>query len=256
MNDIWDPKKSMNPESNVDTGLLVSVRNLAEASTVLKHRVQILDFKEPNAGALGAVDAALLEGFVELASEENGGPMFSFAAGELIDANKNLIDQYSTTVLHCFDYVKIGLAGCAELPDWQDRWRAYFSGTVNASPVMVAYFDHQSCKAPPIDACLELAEQVGGCETILLDTFYKTHDLFASIDLQSLKAFASRVRDAKLKLVVAGSVSTSSLAKVLSAGPDFVGVRGAVCNGSRAGSIDPAKVQKLVAALANASTYS
>lgn len=246
----------MNPESNVDTGLLVSVRNLAEASSVLKHRVRILDFKEPNAGALGPVDASLLEEFAELDFWENGRPKFSFAAGELVDANKNLSDQYSTAVLHYFDYVKIGLAGCAELPDWQDRWRAYFSGTVNASPVMVAYFDHQSCKAPPIDACLKLAEQVEGCETILLDTFYKTHDLFASIDLMSLKAFASRVRDAKLKLVIAGSVGTSSLAKVLSAGPDFIGVRGAVCNGSRVDSIDPAKVKQLVATLANASTYS
>ena len=99
------------------TGLLVSVANRQEAEAALDAGADLLDLKEPAVGALGAVSPAVMHEVAGwLASR---GPL-SVALGELATLDPRLPGLVPAGV----NFAKLGLAGSANLPDWQDRWPA------------------------------------------------------------------------------------------------------------------------------------
>ena len=52
------------------TGMLASVASLEEAKTVLEHRVDIIDLKNPKLGALGQLDCGTISSVVELVNNQ------------------------------------------------------------------------------------------------------------------------------------------------------------------------------------------
>ncbi len=224
-------------------GLLISVKNPEEALTVARFPVAILDIKNPENGALGAASRQDLQEIVRaLADREpsNAPKMLrSFSAGELIDwastkSNSTIPAFYGAELVEQFAFVKIGLAGMAKPADWKQRWQKVFESLPAVTqPVAVAYLDHGLAGAPPPADVIEFATEQSECSTILFDTFDKSGDLFDSLNGDELKRIVSRSRSGGLATVVAGSVSRSNLGIVLVADPDYIGVRGAVCNGTR-----------------------
>jgi uncharacterized protein (UPF0264 family) len=63
--------------------------------------------------------------------------------------------------------------------------------------------------------------------------------LFDHWPAAELAEFATAVRDERLKLVLAGSLSMAAIPTALKLKPDYVAVRGAVCRPSRSGRLDP-----------------
>src|SRR5215831_2305612 len=90
--------------------LLVSARNAAEASAALAGGADIVDAKEPSAGALGAVSIGVLR---QMLSTVNAACPVSAAAGDATDAAA--LERH---VLACaaegVAFVKIGFAGIAD----------------------------------------------------------------------------------------------------------------------------------------------
>lgn len=233
------------------TRLLVSVRDLDEARDCLEQPIDILDFKEPRCGALGAVPVEVLQRFLvestarTIPGASSSQPQLSFATGELgeqIAAGNRLTDLVPHDILQTFHYAKIGLEGCCRIEGWQSHWQNFFAGDFLTEPVMVAYLDHATCDAPNVEDCLRLAQVHPRCQTLLLDTFSKSSDLFSSIDDAELTRVIRNAKALGLRSVVAGSVSMENLDRVRLARPDLVGVRGAVCSGDRGSRIDRKKV--------------
>ncbi len=226
------------------TQLIVSVRNAAEAAIAEAAGADLIDVKEPLRGPLGAADVETIGAVATLLA---GRVPLSAALGELTAAVKlpaNLAGRVQ--------YAKIGLAGCRSMPDWQQRWQ----GAIGALPrgivaVAVAYADWQSAGAPPPDVALELGIALG-CRAALLDTFDKSRGpLFNHLAFDQVARFVLAARRQQLVSVVAGGLGLDEIAQALQLSPDYIAVRGAVCDTQRTGSLDAARVVR-VASLVHA----
>ena len=236
-------------------GLLVSVRDAQEARLCLRHGVDILDLKEPTAGALGLVSDAVIYQVQHLARQvvAEDRPKLSFALGELVDWNSQryprLLDRFSCDQIADMSFVKIGLAGAQQLDDWQTVWCELFADMPESiQPVVVGYLDRLpeavrgrtaevDVRCPDIEQLIEFAKDRPQVTTILLDTCDKDNNLFASVDDKRLQKIIATADQAGLDCVVAGSVEIDSMPRVIKAGATLVGVRGAVCDGDRSGEL-------------------
>lgn len=232
--------------------ILISVRNLEEARIVARHEIGILDVKEPNRGSLGAAETSVLR---EIADATELGVVKSFSAGELSDwidicrpeKSDSLEDRYGKTVLSQYRFIKVGLASMTRRADWKRDWQGLFGFLpVNTSAVLVAYLDHYECEAPAPGEIIEFASEQKCCDAVLFDTYYKRGNLFSHLSKDGLSQIVAITKQHNLISVVAGSIDDTCLAAVRDAGPDFIGVRGAVCRDSRSSEIDEALVRNFL----------
>jgi uncharacterized protein (UPF0264 family) len=113
----------------------------------------------------------------------------------------------------------------------------------------VLYADWPKARSP------DPHELLAACRTqqvnvLLIDTFDKSAgNLLEVWPLVELKRFVSAARDARLTIVLGGSLTIETLPHVLPLEPDYIAVRGAACRGGREGPIDPQRVRALLAAI-------
>jgi (5-formylfuran-3-yl)methyl phosphate synthase len=221
------------------TGLLVSVRNAAEALVAWKAGADLIDVKEPSNGSLGA---AAQDEWHAVRQTIDGGLPISVALGELLK------DPIADHAQHCagYSFAKLGLAGCAKLDGWQSRWSQVLENLpISVAPVAVIYADHRCAESPDPFSILEAAHQLQ-CAAVLFDTFGKqAGDLFAHLSTETMSTLCQEARDRGLRVVLAGSLGPSKIETALSLAPDYIAVRGAVCRGPRTGTIDGGLVRDL-----------
>jgi hypothetical protein len=222
------------------TGLLVSVRNAAEARLALAGGADLIDVKEPHRGSLGPADPTTWREVVDAVA---GRRPVSVALGELLTDRVGELAPQAIGIR----FAKTGLAGCAAVADWPSVWRKSLAGLQrDVTKVAVAYADFKQARAPNPGEVLQHALDLH-CEVILFDTFTKDRGgLLNHLPYSELQTWVREIRLRGLKVVLAGSLDRSSITRVLSVAPDFIAVRGAVSRGDRTGSLD----QKLVANLA------
>ena len=232
------------------TRLLVSVRNATEALAALDGGAGWIDVKEPARGALGAADPATIASVVRAVADRC--PV-SAALGELDSHTPEMARQIPRGV----SLVKVGLAGCGPRNDWRDAWAdvaaALPKGVALAA---VVYADWQAAAAPRPAAVLAAAISIG-CATLLIDTFDKRGPaLFDCFPPNELADFTTEVRQAGLRLALAGSLTLNSVDRALRLSPDLVAVRGAACRAGRGGEVEAARVRELADAIAKRATIS
>jgi uncharacterized protein (UPF0264 family) len=225
--------------------LLVSVRSAAEARLALAGGADIIDAKEPVAGALGAVSLATFAAIVESVS---GSVPVSAALGEAVD--EHIISERVRAFGRAgAAFVKIGFAGftCAEgVATMIAAARLAASGSGTAV-VAVAYADFDLVNSLSPDVIGEAA-RVAGANGVLLDTAGKKGPgLLRLIPERQIRAWVSRAQTAGMFAALAGQLRAADLAAVGTSGADIVGVRGAVCGGDRNGRINAGKVRALSA---------
>ncbi len=143
-------------------------------------------------------------------------------------------------------FAKLGLAGCAGLPDWQEQWRHALDGLSPATaPVAVIYADWQLAAAPPPRDVLAAARQAG-CRALLVDTFDKRGPGLTGLwSLDELRQVVRAGRDWGLIVVLAGQLRQEHFPILLPLEPDLLAVRGAACRTDRTSRIDPRLVREL-----------
>ena len=236
----YGPLRSPLPlQSPLMTRLLISVRSAAEARVALDCGAEIIDVKEPSRGPLGAAELSSLR---EVVDEIGGQKPISMAAGELLSWDTTRQPQ----VPHGVSYVKLGLAGCLDAPDWPQAWRRIVENLPGGTaPVGVVYADWPRARSPRPDQVLEAADRLS-CPFLLVDTFDKAGgSLLDAWPLEALGHFVGSVRCRRMQLVLAGSLSEATILPVLPLKPDFVGVRGAVCRGGRSGPIEAERISRI-----------
>ena len=228
------------------TQLLVSVRSAAEAELACAAGADLIDVKEPARGPLGAADAAVIEAVV--ATVDRRRPV-SAALGELV-GGAGLADDLTDGV----QFAKFGLAGCRRLPAWKRTWQAAIERLPRGvAPVGVAYADWQAAGSPEPFEVLALAQEVG-CAAVLLDTFDKSAGpLTEHAAWDEIGAFIAGAAALGMLSVVAGGLDMGQIAHMLPLSPDYFGVRGAACAGSRTGQLKADRVRCLAAMLHTAS---
>ncbi|HEY1601518.1 MAG TPA: (5-formylfuran-3-yl)methyl phosphate synthase [Pirellulales bacterium] len=228
------------------TGLLVSVRDRKEASDALQAGADLIDLKEPRHGPLGAVDSAVMHDALHMVE---GRVPVSVALGELTDVTAAMIADVPRGI----SLVKFGLAGCGPQADWHRRLAAALAGLQDGiGGVAVVYADWQVANAPAPVSVLEHAARTG-CRAVLVDTWRKgAGSLLDLWNLDECAAFVTHVHAAGLRAVLAGSLTMHSIELLLPLAPDYVAVRGAVCQGPRTGRLSAQLVTQLKHSMANA----
>jgi uncharacterized protein (UPF0264 family) len=222
--------------------LLVSVTSANDAETALCAGADIIDAKDPSAGALGAVE---LDVFADIGAVVGGRRPLSAALGDLTDV-LSAARRASSFAARGAQIVKIGFAPASSA----GRVRELIETTVNASAgarvVAVAYADASADETVDARRLIEIAAR-SGATGILIDTADKAGPgLCALWTEDELSTWIARVHDCELFAAVAGKLQARDIAWAAELGADVAGVRGAACDGGRTGRVSRELVQRLV----------
>ena len=222
-------------------GLLVSVRSAGEARVALAGGANVIDVKEPDRGPLGAADELVVRDVV--AAVGDFVPV-SMAVGELVEIGDSCLASCGAA------FVKFGLSGCGTKTNWTASWYGLVARLPpDVRAVAVAYADWRAALAPSPDDVLEHAVACQ-CPALLIDTWEKKgRTLFDHWPWEEAQQFCRRVRDAKLGLVLAGSLSIAEMTTAVRCRPHLIAVRGAACVGGRNGHVSLSRVRSLRAAI-------
>ena len=229
--------------------LLVSAANAADARAALDGGADIIDAKEPAAGALGAVSPATLRAIHQAIA---GRRPLSAALGEAADEREVERDARAAATLGAA-YVKFGFAGVRDVERATALLAAAARGAATGGEtrvIAVAYADAGRVGALAPSAVVESAA-AAGVHGVLLDTARKDGPALLALDGRDAVArWVREGRDASLLVALAGRLALADLAAVRDLGADVAGVRGAACVGGRGGRVSASLVRGLRAACA------
>lgn len=242
--------KTKRPELSVPE-LLVSVQSIEEFERVAAiGDIDIIDLKDPSRGALTPTSAELWHEVAERSLQRNErSPQrklhqsLSAALGEF-----DLADQCVEQLPPEFRFAKMGLSGC----DHPDRLPRHWESIQRRLPeqtelVAVAYADWRAAQTiRPIDI-LHLAAH-HGMQRILIDTFIKDgQSTINHLGIASLREFSEASKQAGMWWSLAGSIDLKQIDQLETCGiaPNCIGVRGAVCDGSRDKALSIQKCERL-----------
>lgn len=211
------------------TRLLASVRSIAEARQALAGGVDILDLKEPSAGALGAAPLQVTAGVVRLAA---GRIPVSATIGDLPMQPRALARAVTACAATGVTFVKVG---CFETRALQPCLEAIDRAPRGDSGLVAVLFADRSPSLHPLDAIAA----AGFCG-VMLDTCDKrAGGLRAHATEEVLAAFLAEAHRLRLFAGLAGSLTVDDIPPLLALRPDYLGFRGALCaRGARESVLD------------------
>jgi (5-formylfuran-3-yl)methyl phosphate synthase len=223
--------------------LLVSAGNAADAAAALAGGADIVDAKDPSAGALGAVTIDVLR---EILSMVDGARPVSAALGDARDVMA-LERRVRARAVEGVAFVKIGFAGITDAARVTDLIAsAVGAASAHACEVVaVGYADSERVGGIGCDALFDAATR-GGAVGVLIDTADKAGPgLLQLSPPAALRRYVSAAHDRGLSIAMAGRLSSADLAGVRDVGADIAGVRGAACRAGRTSAISEARVRVL-----------
>lgn len=229
--------------------LLVSVVNAHEARTALLGGADLIDAKDPQRGALGAVTPRVLRSIYAAVHPRR--PV-SAALGDAGD--EAAIERLAGAAAAAgVAYVKVGFRGItsparalALATAAAHGARAVGGGT---RVVVVAYADAARAGSLFPRTLAGIAAR-GGAGGVLLDTAFKdAGGLFELLAPETVGEWVDAAHAAGLTVGLAGALAARDLATASALGADLVGVRGAACDGGRTGCVSRSRVARLSALL-------
>jgi uncharacterized protein (UPF0264 family) len=211
-------------------GLLASVATLGEAAQALELGVDILDLKDPAAGALGAWPLAALPAAVRLAA---GRVPVSATVGDLPMEAALLARAARATAATGVDIVKLGFFARGDQRELALELAPVAGDGIRLVAVLMADREPDLELAPALAAA--------GFHGVMLDTADKAAGgLRRHLDDMQLRAFVTLARRHGLLTGLAGSLRLADIAPLARLRPDYLGFRGALCGGDRTAGLDPA----------------
>jgi (5-formylfuran-3-yl)methyl phosphate synthase len=233
--------------------LLVSVSSVDEAASALAGGADIVDAKDPHAGALGAVTIDVLR---RIAAAVAGARPLSAALGDANDAAiaERMAAEYTGAGAA---FVKMGFAGVRDPNRVADLLTAAVQGArPRGAVVAVAYADGDPRRDVTPDVLIDIAAGAGAAG-LLIDTANKRGaSIRGLIDSATAAQLVVRAHRAGLFGALAGRLDAGDIPYAVEAGADVIGVRGAACDNGRLGTISAARVERLRSAIARAARVS
>ncbi len=217
------------------TQMLASVVDLAEAEIAISGGADIVDLKDPKAGALGAVSIET----IRLAVQGIGARRATSAVcGDLPMEPEAIRARAEEVAATGVDYVKIGFfpspnaAACAAALAPLGR---------RTKLIAVLFAD----KEPDFGLLDIFAKH--GFHGAMVDTADKSRGrLLDHLPPERIPAFVDRAKSLGLKVGLSGSLEKPDIPRLLPLAPDFLGFRGALCDRSqRTAAIDKEAVEHI-----------
>lgn len=204
------------------TGMLASVTSVAEAKLALDGGADIVDLKDPVSGALGALPLNVVRNVTKWVA---GRTPVSATVGDLVNPNRDkLLSAVQGLVDVGIDYVKVGFFAGQDVP----AYLAVMSDCAQRGVPIIAVLFADVGWPPGMVA--RLAAQ--GVTGVMLDTACKNGQ--SLLDHSTERELAAFVRDAESRKLVtglAGSLRDVDVNRLLPLKPDYLGFRGALCDG-------------------------
>jgi uncharacterized protein (UPF0264 family) len=214
------------------TLFLASVRDAAEADVALRAGADIIDLKDPERGALGALCAEAIAACVRCIARR--APV-SATIGDVPLRTEAVLGALRTAAALGVDYVKLGL-----FPGSDANFRLDLSDrdTAQLQVVFVLFAD----ALPAFDA-IGLAARAGA-SGVMFDTLGKRAGALTDhLPPARLAAHIAVARALGLTVGLAGSLKAESVADLLGLRPNLLGFRGALCrDGDRVQTLDPVRL--------------
>ncbi|MDR7037284.1 uncharacterized protein (UPF0264 family) [Methylobacterium sp. BE186] len=236
-----DPKRAVSNQSLPSPAaprLLVSVRDADEAGLAAGAGADLVDAKDPDRGALGALPEARVAAIL---AAVKGRAATSAVAGEPAGA-ADLARCVSALSGTGADFLKVAVP-----PDLR-RSPAALAAVAGAAPGrLIAVLFAEDGVAPGDPAAFAAAGFVGA----MIDTASKDGRRLTDILAPAtLSAFCAGCRAQGLLAGLAGSLRVEDIAGLAVHRPDYLGFRGGLCRGGdRRGALDAARIGDAVAAL-------
>jgi FolB domain-containing protein len=218
------------------TRMLASVTGPEEAEIVLAGGADIVDLKDPMAGALGAVP---VERVAETVAAIAGRRPVSAVTGDLPMQPEAVAAAVRTVAATGVDYVKVGLFP----EEGRDAVVTALAELAPTTALIGVFFADRDPDCPYL--LPRLAE--AGFTGVMLDTADKSGGrLLRHAGITSLGAFVKAAREHRLLVGLAGGLEQPDVPRLLQLQPDFLGFRGALCGSAgRTGALNPAAVRAI-----------
>ncbi len=200
------------------TGMLASVKNLSETQRVLNANVDIIDLKQPEFGALGALS---INDVAEIVENINRRCVVSATVGDLPMDADIIFNAVSDMAKTGVDFVKIGFFPDG---DWFEIVQKLADLTQNTKLIAVLFADTQ----PDFAIISELKK--AGFAGVMLDTMHKQNGSLTQVMTnETIAEFVELSKNQQLICGLAGSLRLENIAALLLFGADYLGFRGALC---------------------------
>ncbi|SIT38520.1 conserved hypothetical protein [Paraburkholderia ribeironis] len=222
------------------TALLASVRSDDEAFDAARAGAELIDLKEPNAGALGGLAISEITRIASLLRARYPVRPISAAIG---DVPADALDEIATRVIEVsdagIDYVKVGVAGGPAARRCIDQLAGLPATVV---PVLL-------CDSG-IDDELVSHTAALGFAGVMFDTASKDGStLFDHVDVETLGRWLRLTRERGAMGGIAGALGWAQLEQIRALAPDVAGFRTALCSDGRRSRLDPQRVAQWADAL-------
>lgn len=200
------------------TGMLASVKNLAEAQLVLQANVDIIDLKQPEFGALGALPVELVS---EIVAEINGRCLVSATVGDLPMEAEIIFNAVSNMAKTGVDFVKIGFFPAQ---NWLEIMQKLAGIAENMRLIAVLFADETT------DFSMMTEFKKANFSGVMLDTMNKKNgSLVEVMTAEKITEFTELAKKHALIFGLAGSLREQNIKQLLPLNADYLGFRGALC---------------------------
>jgi (5-formylfuran-3-yl)methyl phosphate synthase len=228
------------------TQLLISVKNSDEAMLALAAEVDIIDLKDPNIGALGALDLIVTKEIVDLVNGKKLANVIQVSAtiGEQHITVAELIADIQARADIGVDIIKIVVSDLFQAIDFYDEITKI---TKTGIKIVAIFFADET-----VDLTLLPALKNAGFYGAMLDTQNKHQHLLAFQAKSQLQQFIKLCEQHQLASGLAGSLQPQHIDLLLEINPTYIGFRGGVCeNSQRKSTLNGAKVNDVQNMLRN-----
>jgi uncharacterized protein (UPF0264 family) len=215
---------------------LASVTNLEEAAIALECGADLIDLKNPEQGALGALPVATIEQVTKFIA---GRKLVSATVGDLPMQPDILLNAVETISATGVDVVKIGFFPSSEC---HHCMQALQPVTKRGIKLIAVFFADMFV---PLNMLMDFAE--AGFYGVMLDTANKDgNSLRNHLSIPALAEFVEEAHRLGLFVGLAGSLQYADIAPLSALQADYLGFRGALCiNEQRVASIRRQHMQKV-----------
>jgi uncharacterized protein (UPF0264 family) len=201
---------------------LASVTSEAEARLAAAHGADIVDCKNPSAGALGALPHTVVADIRKALPRHT--PV-SATIGDLAADPEPVLEAARAMAATGCDIVKIGLFPGADPAATIRHVGRSLARRTTLVAVLLADAPFESALIPVLGEA--------GFAAVMLDTGQKDgRSLLDHRSTDELRDFISEAQGAGLMAGLAGSLSRAHIPALLALGPDVLGFRGALCRAS------------------------
>jgi (5-formylfuran-3-yl)methyl phosphate synthase len=217
------------------TQLLISVKNTAEALIALEAGADIIDLKDPNVGALGALDLHETERIVQAI---DGFGILSATVGEQHMRLNDLVRDIESRAEMGVDMIKIAVS---ELFYDESFLIEMAKLSIAGIKIVAVFFADEK-----MDFTLLGKVKQAGFFGAMLDTKIKQKNLLQVQTKAALQIFTQTCHQLHLKSGLAGSLRPQHIDLLIKFNPTYIGFRGGVCeNELRKSTLLSAKVAEI-----------